>query len=34
VKFFNRTLHKKFQTPPRTLIETREPINQTLLKKF
>jgi len=30
----NRTLAKNFQTRPYPLLETREPINQTLLKNF
>jgi len=34
VKFFNRTLLKKFQAPPQTLLKIREPINRTLLKNF
>ncbi len=34
VNFFNRTLREKFQAPPMTLLETREPINRTLLKIF
>ncbi len=34
VKFFNRTLLEKFQAPPRTLLETREWINRTLVKIF
>jgi len=31
---FNRTLLKKFSSPPQPLLELREPINQTLLKNF
>jgi hypothetical protein len=34
VKIFNRTLREKNQSPPKILLETCEPINQTLLKKF
>ena len=30
LKFFNRTLIEKFQSPPQPLHEIREPINRTL----
>jgi hypothetical protein len=31
---FNRTLLKKFSSPPKPLLKTREQINQTLLEIF
>jgi len=31
---FNRTLLKKFSSPPQPPLKTREPINQTLLEIF
>jgi hypothetical protein len=33
-KFSSQTLPKKFQPPPKPLLKTREPINQTMLKNF
>jgi len=33
-KNFNRTLPKKFSSPPQPLLKIREPINQTLLEIF
>jgi len=34
MKFFNQTLPKKFQSPPKPLLKTREPINRTLHENF
>jgi len=34
LKFFNRTLHEKFQAPPQPLHKICEPINRTLHEKI